>query len=113
MTQALFIESDLHFEKVASETTLPEDPNQWPNEILQQLYKEVPYVADFEPQIIMDRVDAERGFGFGHVEVGNRTEALQPVSPDQADAAVPETQYPDSDCLALFHYDFFLVSAPL
>jgi hypothetical protein len=87
MAQPLFIEPDLHFEKLSAETSLPEDPNQWPNEILQQLYKEIPYVADFEPQIIMDKVDAERGFGFGHVEVGNRTEAPQPVSPDQADAA--------------------------
>jgi hypothetical protein len=74
MTQDLFIDSTLEFEKVASEVALPEDPNAWPNEILQELFKQVPYISDFEPHVVMDRVDAERGFAFGHVEVMNKTE---------------------------------------
>lgn len=83
----LFIEPELTFEKVASEVTLPEDPNAWPNEILQELYKQVPYIADFEPHVVMDRVDAERGFGFGHVEVMNKTEIQRGVSPEGMEAA--------------------------
>ena len=71
----LFIDSQLDFEKVsAAEVTLPEDPNQWQNEVLQELYKQHPYVADFSPDVVMDRIDAERAFGFGHVEIGNKTE---------------------------------------
>lgn len=62
------------FEKNASEVTLPEDANSWSNEIMQELYKQVPYIADFEPEVVMDRVDAERGYGFGHVEVKNKSE---------------------------------------
>lgn len=62
------------FEKNASEVTLPENANLWPNEIMQELFKQVPYIADFEPQVVMDRVDAERGYAFGHVEVQNKTE---------------------------------------
>lgn len=73
----LFISPKLQFEKVAAEYTLPEDPNAWQNEILQEVFKQVPYIADFEPNVVMDKVDAERGYGFGHVEVSNKTE-IQP-----------------------------------
>lgn len=81
MTQELFIDSTLVFEKVASEVALPEDPNAWPNEILQELFKQVPYVSDFEPHVVMDRVDAERGYAFGHIEVMNKTEAQRGTDP--------------------------------
>lgn len=71
----LFVDSSLTFEKVsAAEVTMPEDPNQWQNEVLQELYKQHPYVADFDPDVVMDRIDAERSFGFGHVDIGNKTE---------------------------------------
>lgn len=73
----LFISPKLQFEKVAAEYTLPEDPNAWQNEILQEVFKQIPYIADFEPHVMMDKVDAERGYGFGHVEVSNKTE-IQP-----------------------------------
>lgn len=73
----LFITPKLQFEKTAGEATLPEDPNAWQNEILQELFKQVPYIADFEPHIEMDKLDAERGYGMGHVEVSNKTE-MQP-----------------------------------
>jgi hypothetical protein len=73
----LFITPKLQFEKVAAEYALPEDPNAWSNEVLQELFKQAPYVADYEPAIVLDKVDAERGYGFGHVEVSNKTE-IQP-----------------------------------
>lgn len=75
------------FEKNASEVTLPENANLWPNEIMQELYKQVPYIADFDPEVIMDRVDAERAYGFGHVEVKNKSE-LQNGASEQTLAAV-------------------------
>ena len=75
------------FEKNASEVTLPENANAWPNEIMQELYKQVPYIADFDPEVVMDRVDAERAYGFGHVEVKNKTE-LQHGASEQALQAV-------------------------
>ena len=87
MEQNLFIDSALTFEKVASETALPEDPNVWPNEILQELYKQVPYIADFDPHVVMDRVDAERGYAFGHVEVVNKSEIQRGADPQAMAAA--------------------------
>ena len=86
MTQDLFVESALTFEKTASEVALPEDPNAWPNEILQELFKQVPYISDFEPHVVMDRVDAERGFAFGHIEVMNKTEAMRTLDPAAMEA---------------------------
>jgi len=83
----LFIEPTITFEKLGAEVTLPEDPNSWPNEITQELFKQVPYVSDFEPHVVMDRVDAERGFGFGHVEVANKTEVQQGTSEQSIAAA--------------------------
>jgi hypothetical protein len=74
-------------EKTAAEVALPEDPNGWPNEILQELYKQIPYISDFDPNIVMDRVDAERGYGFGHVEVMNKTEIQRGASPEGLQAA--------------------------
>lgn len=87
MTQDLFIDTTLSFEKVASEVALPEDPNAWPNEILQELFKQVPYISDFEPHVVMDRVDAERGYAFGHVEVMNKTEIQRNMDPQAMAAA--------------------------
>jgi hypothetical protein len=86
-TMDLFIAPNVDLEKTAAEVSLPEDPNQWPGEVLQELYKQVPYVSDFEPRITMDRVDGERRFGFGHVEISNKTEAPNTASPDSLQAA--------------------------
>jgi hypothetical protein len=61
--------------KVAgTEVRLPEDPAQWQVEILQELYKQVPYVSDFSPRIVLDRVDNQRMVGFGNIEVSNKTQ---------------------------------------
>lgn len=87
MTQPLFIEPEQFVEKLAVEMRLPEDPNRWPMEILQELFKQVPYIADFEPHVEMDRADGEKGYGFGHIEISNQTEAPAGSSPDQLQAA--------------------------
>ena len=71
------------FEKsAAAEVSLPDDANAWPHEIMQELYKQVPYCADFDIDVSMDRVDAERGFGFGHILLASKTEAQSGASPE-------------------------------
>lgn len=91
----LFLEPEHDFQKMAAEAALPEDANTWPNEILQELFKQVPYIADFEPHVVMDRVDAEKGYGFGHVEVGNKTAMLPSTDPQaQATAGVHKVRIP-------------------
>lgn len=72
----LFLEPNLQFEKTAAEVKLPEDPARWPTELLQEIYKQAPYIADYEPKIIMQMVDPEQGYGLGHVEVATKTEGV-------------------------------------
>jgi hypothetical protein len=86
--QHLFFQPDTAFvEKTAGEVDLPDDPNQWAQVILQELYKQVPYITDYQPHVQMERTDAERGYGLGHVEIQNQTEAPQETPQDQLDAA--------------------------
>lgn len=84
---SLFLKPQLEFTKVAAETTLPEDPNMWSDEVLQELFKQVPYLADFDVHVVMETVDAERAYGLGHAEVTNKTEAPMTSEQDQLAAA--------------------------
>lgn len=84
---SLFIDTSIEFEKVAAEVELPEDPNQWPQEILDELYKQVPFIADFQPHVVMDKVDAERAYGLGNVEIANKSEAQVGTDPSMMQAA--------------------------
>lgn len=83
----LFLRPEILFEKVAAETPLPEDPNTWPQEIQQELFKQVPYIADFTPNVNMVKVDAERGYALGFVDVMNKTELQPSTSPEALQAA--------------------------
>jgi hypothetical protein len=89
MTQQmpLFHEPKTVFTKLAAETTLPEDPNMWQDEVLQEVYKQVPYLADFNLEVVMETVDGERGYGLGHVEVMSKSEAPMTSPEDQQQAA--------------------------
>lgn len=87
MNEPLFYAPEVFFEKTAGEVDLPDDPNQWAQQILQELYKQVPYITDYQPHVQMERVDAERGYGLGHVEIQNQSEAPQDTPQDQLDAA--------------------------
>ena len=86
---------EVAFEKVAAETMMPEDPNAWGNELMQELYRQVPYVADFQPHVTLDRVEGERGFAFGHIEVQNKTEVQHGETPDAvASAGIKSARIP-------------------
>lgn len=87
MTQPLFFDPPLELAKHAAETSLPEDPNQWSDAVLQALYKQVSYLADFDLEVAMETVDGERGYGLGHVVVSSKTEAPMTAPPDQMKAA--------------------------
>jgi hypothetical protein len=83
----LFLAPTDEFIKSASGVELPEDPNQWPQEILQEFYKQVPYISEYRPDVQMDRVDAEKKYGFGHIAVSSKSEVPMNGSPAGAAAA--------------------------
>lgn len=86
-TELETLSDDPAWSKTAGEVHLPEDPNEWPKEILDELFKQVPYIADFRPHVVMQKADAERGYGFGHVEISNESEAQMGTPPQQLEAA--------------------------
>ena len=73
------------FQKEAAKASLPEDPNTWPVEITQELYKQVPYVSELHPRVAMQKVDGEKSYGVGDAEISTRT-ALKDPSPEQRSA---------------------------
>ena len=85
--KSLFVEPAVSLEKVSGEVHLPDDPNEWPKEILDELFKQVPYIADFRPHVVMSKVDAERGYGLGHIEISNDSEAQMGTPPEQLESA--------------------------
>lgn len=89
MVQPLFIRPSVppEFLKTAGEVSLPDDPSQWPDLILQEVYKQIPSVADFTPNVEMDKVDAERGYGFGNITISN-----QPSLPGDTQQEVNQQQ---------------------
>lgn len=68
----LFVEDKLAFEKIGMEVRLSEDPNDWPQQILDELYRQVPYASDYAPKVVLQEVDADRRYGLGQIELSNR-----------------------------------------
>jgi len=68
----LFLDKKLTFEKLGQEALMGEDPSEWPQQILDQLYKQVPYSSDYSPKVVLDTVDPDRRYAMGRVELLNK-----------------------------------------
>lgn len=62
----------LVFEKIAA-TELEEDPTAWPRQVLTELYRTIPEISDYVPEVSFVKIDEEQGFGLGVVVVTNAT----------------------------------------
>ena len=81
MNQPLFISTELSFDKAAaSEARLSENADTWPEELMQELSKQHPYLGDYDSSPIMVEVDGDRGYGLGYFEIKNKSarEAMGP-----------------------------------
>jgi hypothetical protein len=80
-TQPLFLDAPLHFdgeEKLAGmQTRLGDNVDNWPQEITQEAYKQIPYLSDFETNVVLDKVDEQKGFAWGSIEVRPKTAMTQ------------------------------------
>jgi hypothetical protein len=66
---------DKPLEKEASfATRLSDTADNWPQELTSELYKQLPYLSDYDLNVNLDRVDSQRGFAFGYADVANKTE---------------------------------------
>lgn len=68
-------EHDDGFRKMAGfATRLSETPENWPQELTSELFKQLPFLSDYDVNVNLDRVEANRGFAFGYADVANKTE---------------------------------------
>lgn len=68
----LYLDKELTFEKLGMEVRLSEDPNDWPRQILDELYRQAPFSSDYSPKVELRQVDADRRYGMGHIELLNQ-----------------------------------------
>jgi hypothetical protein len=73
----LFLDNShkVSFEKIAMPVRLSESPETWQRDIAGEIYKQLPFIGDYAVNVILDRVDAQRGYGFGSAEVSNKSDA--------------------------------------
>src|SRR6185369_5365364 len=75
--QPLFLDIPLKFdgeEKLAGMLTrLGDNVDNWNQEIMQEAYKQLPYLSGFEVHVMINKVDEERGYAFGSLEVRQKT----------------------------------------
>jgi hypothetical protein len=76
--QPLFLDTKLAFEGIAklagTLTKLSDNTDLWQQQISQEAYKRLPFMSNYEVSIIMDRIDEERCFAFGSIEVRPRSD---------------------------------------
>lgn len=76
MREKLFLDEDLEFEKISMSYKLSSDPQSWPQEISSELYRQHPFLSDYDVRVDLSRMDPERGYAFGAADVGPQTEGV-------------------------------------
>jgi len=75
----LFLDNPKGLPKFAAAfTRLSENPDDWQSEIMNELYRQAPYVGDFSPKIVINELDPERRYAIGAVELSNKL-AINPL----------------------------------
>lgn len=73
--QPLFLDLPVEFVKEAGTLTrLGDNIDTWPQEIMQEAYKRLPYLSNFEVNVVLDRLDEGRGYAFGSIEVRQKSD---------------------------------------
>ena len=83
MNNSLFLDdkAPLQFEKVAMAIKLSDNADNWQKEISSEIYKHLPYLTDFSVNVLLERVNPERGYAFGSAQVTGKTDQPDPAGP--------------------------------
>ena len=68
----LFLDKPLEFEKVGYDSRMSEDPNKWPQEILDELFRQAPFASDYSPRVVLRTVEPDKRYALGQVELMNQ-----------------------------------------
>lgn len=83
---------DHSFRKVAAfASRLSEQPELWPQELTSDLFKQLPFLSDYDVNVNLDRVDDGRGFAFGYADIHNKTERPEA---EHEEAGLPHIRVP-------------------
>ncbi len=76
MVQPLFLDVSVpdFLKEAAYAARLGEQPDNWPQELSSELFKQLPFLSDYNVNVNLDRVDPGRGFAFGYADISNLTE---------------------------------------
>ena len=69
MNQPLFISPVIELTKVAYDTRIDDDIDDWPVAIVREAYKQLPFLKSYETEVEIDKVDSARGYGVGKLLV--------------------------------------------
>lgn len=89
----LFEAEGLTFEKVAN-VELEEDATQWPRQVLTELFRVLPEISEYTPDVKFIRTNEEQGYAVGVVVVTNSTNSAiaapsSPATPQPPRALIP------------------------
>lgn len=88
----LYLDDPKKTEKTAGLVArLSDESDNWPQELSSELYKQLPYLSDYEVHIDLERVDPQRGFGHGFADISNVTERPEV---EHGEAGLPHIRIP-------------------
>lgn len=70
------------------ETKLSDNTEAWQQEITSEMFRQLPYLSDYSVNVMLDKVDQDKGFAFGKANVGNIQESPE-KGQDPRNIAVP------------------------
>lgn len=70
---------------------LSDQAETWAEEATSELLKQHPYFSDYELSPLLDRTEPQRGYGFGYVDITNRTERPEA---EHEEAGIPHIRVP-------------------
>jgi hypothetical protein len=87
----LFLDSahPLEFEKISMPVTLSDDPAAWQRDVASEIFKQVPFIGDYAVNVVIERVNPERGYGFGSAEVSSKSQAPEPEQESLPKVKIP------------------------
>ena len=65
MNKALLIDPSIALEKVAYDTRLEDEPEEWPVTVIRESHKQLPFLKDYETEVEFDKLDGARGYAVG------------------------------------------------
>ena len=86
----LYLDTEI-VKEAAFATRLSETPENWPQELTSELYKQLPFLSDYDVNVNLDRVEPNRGFAFGYADVSSKTERPEV---EHQEAGIPHIRIP-------------------